>query len=120
MAFELFTRKKSTSTEATVTILKTGNMFVNATCMEKCIKGGRYINLLFDTKRRVIGIKPVQKSEIYSYSIRQGKKHSGAVLSATSFFKHYNIDYKKAPQRYPVTWNDQEKLVEIKLSDTLD
>ena len=115
MGFELFTKKKLTSKEPTVSTLKSGSLFINSACFREHFSGAKYVNLLYDKKTNTIGLKPVKTEETYSYSIRQGNNRQGAAVSALSFFKYFAIDFKDESKSYPATWNDKEKLIEVKL-----
>ncbi|MCK9595439.1 MAG: hypothetical protein M0R35_07190 [Candidatus Omnitrophica bacterium] len=115
MPFELFVNKKSTSAVPTISILKSGNIFINSKCYDEYFTGAKYINLYFNKAANSMGVQPVKNPEKYSYSMRQASNKKGAAISAVSFFKNYKIDYKKGTRAYNVVWNTVDKLVEVKL-----
>ena len=52
-----------------------------------------------------------------TYRIRLGRNGRLAKISAVAFLNHYKIDYDVS-KTYTATWNDEEKLVEIVLSES--
>ena len=116
MGFELFTGKKTRSTEPAVTILKSGSLFFNSSCFSKYLKGNKFANLLFDKDNEIIGVQPTDKNSLYSYSIRESKNRTGCAVSTKSFFETYNVDYKTT-RTYRVSWDEKLKIIEIKLKN---
>ncbi len=114
MSFKLFTRKKSSRNNPTVAILKTGNMYFNGKFCEEFFKNVKYFNLYFDNENKKIGIKPVENPEIYSYSVREDSDRSGFAISAKSFYDECKIQYPET-KGYNAQWNDEEKLIEVKI-----
>jgi len=115
MGFELFTAKKSTSRSPTVAILKGGGMFFNSAFYENFLSKNKYINLYYDKERKLIGIKPTDKCEPYSYPIKANAQKTGCSISAVSFCNLYKINFDKT-RRFSVAWNPELQLVEVKLS----
>lgn len=119
--FELFIKRRSSSREPSIAILKNGNIYINNACLDKYIGDNRFVNLFFDKEKRIIGIKPTSKKDIYSYpvtiSMKNEKSASGCVISAVSFCKNYSIEFKNETKKYPVTWNDIDKLIVASLQE---
>lgn len=115
MAFELFVGKqKSTSREPKISILKSGILFCNASCYEKFLAKNKYVNFLYDKDTNTIGIKPTDTNDGYSYLISKSAGRSGCAITSRSFCIYYGIKFDKS-RTYKASWNEELKLVEVKL-----
>jgi len=120
MAWELFTQKKYSFGKPRVTILKGGGILINKNCVEELIKGKKFLNLYLNTEKnkRMIGIKPTDKEDMYSYRVNAKTAKSGIGISAISFFKKSKIDYKDLKQRvYQPIWDEKEGMIVVSLEE---
>lgn len=116
-----FTQKKYVATEPLATISRDNSIHLNAKCVEEFLDNCKYVELLYDSDKKVVGIQPVKKSTTYSFSARRSKSRrrkegfeKGVAISATSFLKYFKIVHEKS-KRYPTTWNDKGRYIEVRL-----
>ena len=117
MAFEIFTDKKGRSAEPTVSLLASGGLFFNSACYNQFFKKHKYLVLLYDAQNSLIGVRPTDKQEAYSYKITVAKSGAGCSISGLSFVKKYKINHSKT-RSFKAKWNDAEKLIEIDLKNS--
>ena len=63
----------------------------------------------------MIGLQPTNEAASDVYNIRVGRGGTLANISGVAFFKHFKVEHKES-KPYMVTWNDEQKLVEIDLN----
>ena len=114
MPFEEFMKTRPVKDKPIISISKQGIIGLNQACYNKYLKQYSYVILLFDKDSNKIGIKPTNEDKINSYKIRVTRNGSLAQISATAFLKYFNILYEKT-RIYTCMWNDEEKLLEVKL-----
>jgi len=98
--FEVFTKRTSPRIkDPSVTIQKKGTMSINRASYE-ALGAPEAIELLFDEKERIMGMRAVDASSEHAYPLRgSGKKHSSFLLSGMAFTKFYELDTSVA-RRY--------------------
>jgi len=116
MGYELFTNKKASFKDPTVTILKSGGFFFNNSCYDKYLSKANFINLLFDKEENRIGLHLSDKKENYSYPIRHSDKRAGFGISAKSFLKFFEIEYEAKSVTYNASWDESSKILEVDLN----
>jgi hypothetical protein len=116
MGYEKFTKKRRhVKDQATVTVLKTGQLGINQVCHEKYFKDFKYVILYYDRESKKIGIQPTNDISNDAYNIRLSRQGKLANISAIAFIKHFKIEHNES-KAYMATWNDEGKLVEVDLS----
>lgn len=91
MGFELFDKRSAPMRGApSVTVQRKGIVSINAAA-HQLIGGARVVDLLFDPKRRVMALRPANKSP-HSYELRKPSNSGQTLLSATAFMQAYDID----------------------------
>ena len=116
MGFEKYTGKWAIiKDQASISILKGGQFGINQACHRKYFKDYKCAFFYYDKETEKIGIQPTNEETKDSYPIRLSRGGNLANISAISFLKYFKIDYR-VTKAYPVTWNDDEKLVEINLN----
>ena len=114
MAFEVFKKGSApVSTVPSVTIQKRGLLSLNKTAALMLAAGDsdeipEGVELLWDSDRRVIGIRPAPITNPNAYPLRpQGQKSSGPFLIAgTMFTKYIGIDTSAARRWVPKLEDD--------------
>lgn len=115
MAFERFEASRMTRlAEPAVSILKTGGFGFNQAFCMRFLSGHDYVQLYFDKDRKIIGLKPVQEGEEDAIKIRKVTGGKSATIAARPFFTYFNIKHEKT-RSYKASWNEVDKLVEIRL-----
>jgi hypothetical protein len=99
-----------------VTIQKGGRvMTINRPAYEM-LGSPEAVELLYNKKNRVVGIREVSKKEPYAFPLRaqgrKGREPSNYLVAVQAFTKHYNIDTSVA-MRYPAEM--QEDILTISL-----
>lgn len=113
MGYEKFTKQRRLDKDrATVTILKGGQLSIGKVCVEKYLEGYKHVLMYFDQEQNKIGIQPTNDATNDAYNIRFIKRGTLANISVIEFLNHFSIEHEKSIA-YPVSWNDEEKLVEI-------
>jgi hypothetical protein len=114
MPFTEFQRKRTHSSDPAVSISSYGNFILNSATIANFFVGKKFAKLYWDAKERKIGIKPMEKKDLYSYTINLSPKGGVGSFSGTAFFKTYGIPYDKT-RSIPAAWNEKEGLLELKL-----
>ncbi|MGA7614518.1 MAG: hypothetical protein WBX15_04990 [Thermoanaerobaculia bacterium] len=77
------------------------------------LRGRSNAQLFYDRKRKVIGIKPIDKREEGAAKIRQSDKSTS--LHVPSFFRHYQIDVPGI-KRFRCWYDEKERMAMIDIS----
>ena len=113
MSFKMFIPTRIPTGKEKISILKSGNFWVNRKTDERFFKGFKRVLLYWDKERKIIGFKPVNDGE-HSYSLNRAKKRRDISISGSAFLKYTGINYKNTQNFEPI-WDDKEKLVTIQL-----
>ena len=111
--FKPYEQKRKQTREPSVSITKDGAIVLNTGCIAGFFKGYNYAKLFWDAEDRKVGIKPMKKTDTFSYTLSYSKNRTVGWFSGTSFLKNVGIEYKKKTTAYPVAWNNKEGLVEF-------
>jgi len=117
--FEKFIPQRLTTKQPKITILPRGMLWLNFVTAKNFFEGFNRTVLLYDKERKVIGLRP-SNEEKCSYCLSRSKdgKHRDIVVSAIAFLNHFKISHEKK-RSYRPTWNQEEKLLEIDLTQPL-
>lgn len=89
--FEEFQRGTGPTTEPALTIMKRGVALLNKSAY-LALGQPEAVKLLFDRKRRVIGLRPVQPDERNAYRIRKKGDSATYQVGMTAFLASHGID----------------------------
>lgn len=102
MAFEVFDKRSApTSGTPSVTLQKRGILSINAAA-HALIDKPDVVELLFDSDRRVIALRPAASSPT-AYQVRGPSKTGQVLLSVTAFTHAFNIDTEESRRFEPFT-----------------
>lgn len=91
MAFEVFDKRQAPMRGApSVTIQKRGLISINGAA-HQLIDRQRVVEILFDPERRVVALRPAEKST-RTYELREPSRTGHTALSGTAFTESYGID----------------------------
>ena len=94
MGFEVFDKRMTPMAKApSVTIQKRGVISLNKAAHD-LINNAETVELLYDHDRQVMALRVADDSAPHAYAVRNGSKRGPgqAVVSATAFTAHYDID----------------------------
>lgn len=96
--------------KATISIRKNSINF-SRKVSRQYLNGISYVELYFDEDNKKIGIKPLSEKTDTCYAVK-GEK--GKWMRAKDFLQFYHCSTGQA-KRYEAQWNEETKLLEIKL-----
>ena len=104
-----------------VSIVKVGRMYFSEEFYRKHLEDYPCVELFYDKKSRTIGLRPQKELTPDGLHIRMQKPKKRPakplyLISIEAFLDFYGIDHSKS-QRFAPTWNEEEKLWEIKLGE---
>lgn len=112
MAFEVFDKRSAPSRGApSVTIQRRGILSLN-TAAHALINDAEDVELLFDTDRQVIALRPSEPTT-RSYKFRNTKSSKQVMLSLVSFANHYGLDFAVS-RRYEPSVEDGMLCVDLR------
>lgn len=94
MPFEVFDKRMTPLTKApSVTIQKRGVISLNKAA-HALINNTETVELLYDRDRQIMALRATDDSTPHAYAVRSGSKRgsSQAIISATAFTAHYDIN----------------------------
>lgn len=77
-----------------VTLGPRGDIYLNSKAWE-ALGSPEAVELLYDHGRRVVGLKPIDPWEQYSFPVRAKRRSNGKVIHASPFFVDINIRLKR-------------------------
>jgi len=77
------------------------------------LRGRAHAHLFFDKRKKLIGIRPIDRKDETSAKIRQSSKSTS--IHIPSFFRHYGIDIPGI-KRYQCWYDESEKMAMIDIS----
>ena len=120
MGYEIFTRKIRRVGSPQISFMRNGRMSFNKAgtvlLQEQAVE---QVLLLWDQATRRIGIRPIIKQDPRAYKVHFGHKNNAAGFSAVTFMEHAGIDCEKGTQSYPVEWNQEQGVFEVKLTEQI-
>lgn len=91
MAFEIFDKRKAPMKGApSVTVQRRGIVSINGPA-HALIGAARVVELLFDQDRKVMAIRPAERSP-RAYELREPSRSGQTILSATAFTQAFDVD----------------------------
>lgn len=118
MRFEKFTQKGIRKRQPLVTIFSAGYIKLNSACMEKYFKGIKYMQLFYDYKDKIIGIRKATPKGQGIFKLTLGGNKKSGTVAGKSFLKYYNIDFGRARSFEPI-WNEKNKMLLVFLNKEL-
>lgn len=117
MAFIEFKQKGTRiyKSEPTITITVRGTFSVAKLTYERYLLGFKYVRLFYDPERKVIGILPTNEKTDNACPIRVHGGGNTINIASKPFFDFWNIEYSMMKQKYVVSFNDKEGMIEIDL-----
>jgi hypothetical protein len=93
-----------------------GIIYLNSAVMNLHFKNVKFVDLLYDDKKRSLAIKPVKEMSQNSYKLKatNPQEASTSAIACRSILKKLKIELTEKKQYIP-TWNTQGKFLEIKL-----
>lgn len=127
MKFEKFLPPRKRADKPIVSVTR-NRLQLNKKCQEY-FKGANFVELYYDRKNKIIGIKLQKKETNNSIKINRYPKRGIAVIAATHFIREYEIESilifdaddtksnKKGERshQFVVDWDDMNKMVIFKL-----
>jgi hypothetical protein len=108
MSWEIFSRTMVKTSEPTVTLMRSGRMFLNKSASTRFEeKAVERVLLLWNKESRQVGIKPITKKDTRSYKLSYSGRGNSAGMSAVQFYKYIDYNWEKT-LNYPIAWNDDE------------
>ena len=116
MAFETYVPQRGRSAgKSTIRVLKNGNFSISAAAYQKWFDKANYVELLFDSRSRKVGLRPRNKPTRASYKLRESPQGGDRrYVSGTQFLESYGVKLRKA-RSFDAKWNDRLKLGEFSL-----
>lgn len=104
-SFEVFNRGTVPAAgKPYVTLHRRGTLTLNAEAM-RMMDGVHYVQLMYDRKHRVVGLKPEFRRTDTNYELRQqfknGKKYNNMLLSLQAFCRYYGISTEETRRFVP-------------------
>lgn len=99
--FETFERgAKPDPGRASVTISKCNTLSLNRRAVE-VLGNPKQVELLFDKRRKVIGLKPVKEETPNSYRLRPHNGSTGSLVAISKFLKRYGLVFAQTQRFLP-------------------
>jgi hypothetical protein len=122
MAYEVFSRNSIQRQGApAVSFMQIGRISFNKAAAKIFQdQGAEHVVLLWDSAANKVAIRPISKTDPRAYKLnRTGREGKGSSVgfSAVTFFDHIGFDYKNGTRSFPVEWNAEQGMLEIKLVD---
>ncbi|HID99978.1 MAG TPA: hypothetical protein EYP59_06780 [Thiotrichaceae bacterium] len=120
MAFKVFDKKprRFWGEEPAIKIRKYGQICANRSLMEKFFKDTKFVELLWDKERQLVGFRPLSEPAPHAFRWSGQKKQKieqgSAFITAKSFLQFIGLEVERT-QRYVARWDDSEGLVVISL-----
>lgn len=119
MGFEIFGKKIQWRGSPAASFTRLGRiMFNKAATMKFEKEAAENVLMLWDSEKRLIGVRPITKKDNRAYRLRYGRKGNSSGFSATTFMKYVGIDYSTT-HTLPATWDDQGMMFVIEVPKEL-
>ena len=114
MGFETYVPQRGpSSTKSSIRILRNGDISVSPGIVDTFFKGADYVELLYDPKRKKVGLKPRSKKSKSTYKLRVSPQGGARrYVSGGQFLTNYGIKVSKA-RSFEGKWNPSLKVVEF-------
>jgi hypothetical protein len=114
MAFEKWEPQQDTERPSSATIVQSRLIRLPSPVASALrLRGKSSANLYYDKKRKVIGIRPLEKKEEGAARIRQSDKSTS--LHVPSFFRFYDIEVRGI-KRFHCWYDEKERMAMIDIS----
>jgi|SRR5215831_5157432 len=114
MPYQVFHKTATRVETPALTIRSSGRIAINAAATRILLAARvQSVLLLWDSANRKMALQAAPKGDQNAFRVSASRQNAGSVR-AKAFLKH--IGWKAAqPMRFTATWNDKEKMLEIKL-----
>lgn len=117
MGFEIFGRKVQWRGSPAVSFTKLGRIMFNKAVTAKFEKEAvDNVLLMWDSEKRLIGVRSISKKDNRAYKLRYGRKNNSSGFSATTFMKYININYTTT-FTLPAIFDDQGMILTVKVPE---
>ena len=119
MGFEIFSKKIQWRGSPAISLSRLGRIMFNKGATTKFEKeAADNVLLMWDSEKRLIGVRPITKKDTRAYKLRYGRKGNSSGFSASTFMKHVGIDYSTT-HTLPATWDDEGMMFIIEVPKEL-
>ncbi len=120
MGFEIYSRKIQRGGTPSVSFTTLGRLAFNKAATALFEKNAvEKVLLLWDPEKRLIGIRPITKTDPRAYKVHYGKRGNGCGFSAVTFLKYIGYSRKGETQTLPAKWNEQEEMFIVEVPEQL-
>ncbi len=114
MGYETYVPQRGPSSgKSTVRILRNGDFSVSPVVYDEHFKGAEHVELLYDPRRKKIGLKPRTKRSKSTYKLRRSPQGGERrYVSGAQFLANYGLRFSKA-RSFDVKWNARQKVLEL-------
>jgi len=130
MTFTKYSPKRKRSTKPIISVSLQGFQLNRKS--QELFKGKDFVELYYDTKMKIIGMKPLEKETSDSIRVRKYPDRSICVISATGFLSEFNLgrflslekgknDLRAAKKSIKIEahWNSKDKMVILNLMSNM-
>jgi hypothetical protein len=117
MAYQVYTKTvaRRTASERSICITKAARINVNVLATKDLMSADKKnVLLLFDSDNYKLGIQPCESDDHRAFSLSFSKSDQTCGLNVKQFLTYIGYDYTESKSYY-TTWNNQDRLLEIKL-----
>ena len=114
MGYEIYVPQRGPSSgKSTIRILRNGDLSVSPAVYEKWFGRADYVELMFDTQNKKVGMKPRTKPSKSTYKLRESPQGGARrYVSGGQFLANYGVTITKA-KSFDAKWNERQKVVEF-------
>jgi hypothetical protein len=117
MAWETFRgRMRKSTREPYVTFSRNGVLNLNSAFIRKYVGDSRFVLLMYDKDRNLVGMKFIKQSDHDAYAVRVMDNDSHGQISGRAFMKEYDI-YPEKTVRIEGKLDEHNKIVVMDVSE---
>ena len=120
MSFQAYKPESVTKSQnVIISIGSSGKFGISMLCYQNFIHPSKQVELYYDAKNRLIGVKPVQNPSDHAIKIVKSIKSRSIGFSSTKFLKDFAINIEQLTRFEPV-WHSETKMLIIDLSKPIE
>ena len=114
MGFETYVPQRGpSSSKSSIRILRNGDISVSPGAYDAWFRGADYVELLYDTRRKKVGLRPQSKRSKSTYKLRKSPQGGARrYVSGGQFLSNFGIKVNKA-RSFEGKWNPSLRVVEF-------